>query len=339
MSLLPRLILRGTLFIASASCFTIQRKLLPHHTSVSIKYTNHLNLKRYDTFTKLYDSSSTLDTLGLVTTKLLDTAEDVFLHIQRLTTSSTSTSSSSMDSTMMTSDFWKDWNENTLSSSTTQTKPRLLVLGSGWSSHAFIKVIDTNLYRVLLVSPCNYFCFTPMIPSTSVGTIESKSIVESIRDANPSVSFLEGTVMDINLDTKIATVIMGDDRRVDTNTILLNNDDDDERTTQDDDDNTTSLLAIHKRQDDNTIEVPFDTLIYGIGVGSISSTTITRTPGLSSQNVYFLKTVLDAKKLRTGVIDLLEQASRPNVSEEEQRRLLTFVIVGGRYIRYAYNKH
>jgi len=145
--------------------------------------------------------------------------------------------------------------------------------------------------------------------------------------------------MDINLDTKIANVIMGDDRRIDTNTILLKNDDDDKRTTQDDDDNTTSLLAIHKRQDDNTIEVPFDTLIYGIGVGSISSTTITRTPGLSSQNVYFLKTVLDAKKLRTGVIDLLEQASRPNVSEEEQRRLLTFVIVGGRYIRYAYNKH
>lgn len=54
-----------------------------------------------------------------------------------------------------------------------------------------------------------------------------------------------------------------------------------------------------------------------------------RTPGLSKENVYFLKTVNDARRLRSAVIDVLEKASQPNLTEDERKRMLTFVIVGG----------
>jgi NADH:ubiquinone reductase (non-electrogenic) len=43
---------------------------------------------------------------------------------------------------------------------------------AGWAAHSTIKVIDTDTYDVVVVSPRNHFIFTPMLPSTAVGTIE-----------------------------------------------------------------------------------------------------------------------------------------------------------------------
>ncbi len=39
---------------------------------------------------------------------------------------------------------------------------------------AVVQVIDTDLYDVVLVSPRNHFLFTPMLPSTAVGTVEPR---------------------------------------------------------------------------------------------------------------------------------------------------------------------
>lgn len=91
-------------------------------------------------------------------------------------------------------------------------KPVILVLGSGWAAHAFIKachptrdqprdhtnalgeslrttpgcfadgralacaprrsqIIDDDAFDVIVVSPRNHFIFTPMLPSTAVGTV------------------------------------------------------------------------------------------------------------------------------------------------------------------------
>ena len=62
----------------------------------------------------------------------------------------------------------------------------LVVLGSGWASHALIKVVDANKYRVVVVSPRNHFVFTPMLASAAVGTVEYRSMTESVaRGANP----------------------------------------------------------------------------------------------------------------------------------------------------------
>ena len=59
----------------------------------------------------------------------------------------------------------------------------LVVLGSGWASHALIKVVDANKYRVVVVSPRNHFVFTPMLASAAVGTVEYRSMT-SIAPSN-----------------------------------------------------------------------------------------------------------------------------------------------------------
>lgn len=61
-------------------------------------------------------------------------------------------------------------------------KKNLLVLGSGFGAFSVLKEIDTNLYNVKIISPRNHFLFTCLLPSTTVGTIEFRSIIEPIRN-------------------------------------------------------------------------------------------------------------------------------------------------------------
>ena len=42
-------------------------------------------------------------------------------------------------------------------------KERIVILGTGWGAVSFLKGIDTNLYDVTVISPRNYFLFTPML--------------------------------------------------------------------------------------------------------------------------------------------------------------------------------
>ena len=60
-------------------------------------------------------------------------------------------------------------------------RKKVVVLGTGWGAVAFIKGLDLTQYDVTIVSPRNYFTYTPLLPSATVGTVESRSIVESIR--------------------------------------------------------------------------------------------------------------------------------------------------------------
>ena len=61
-------------------------------------------------------------------------------------------------------------------------KEKVVVLGTGWGAAAFLKGIDTSLYDVTVISPRNYFVFTPMLAGASVGTVDYRSITEPIRE-------------------------------------------------------------------------------------------------------------------------------------------------------------
>ncbi len=61
-------------------------------------------------------------------------------------------------------------------------KKKLVVLGSGFGAFSCLKEIDTDYYDVKIVSPRNHFLYTPLLASTTVGTIEFRSIIEPIRN-------------------------------------------------------------------------------------------------------------------------------------------------------------
>lgn len=61
------------------------------------------------------------------------------------------------------------------------SKKTVVVLGSGWAATSFLKTLDTDEYNVVVVSPHNYFLFTPLLPSCAVGTVSLRSIIQPIR--------------------------------------------------------------------------------------------------------------------------------------------------------------
>lgn len=185
-------------------------------------------------------------------------------------------------------------------------KKTIVVLGSGWASTSFLKDIDTDDYNVVVVSPRNYFLFTPLLPATTVGTVDVRSLIEPTRfiarHKSRTVKVVEAECTDIDPESKIITVADNSD----------------------------------VKGQNSVSTIPYDYLI--IGVGAMSATF-----GIKGVEEYgcFLKEVWDAQKIRTKVMDCIETAAFPNQSPEEIDRLLHMVVVGGgpTGIEYAAELH
>jgi len=176
-------------------------------------------------------------------------------------------------------------------------RPTVVVLGSGWGAHAFMKIADTYLVRVIVVSPSNHFVFTPMLASAAVGTVEYRSMTEAVRAANPMIEeYVEGKATGVDVEKK-------------TITVKLN-----------------SFLEEIAEGESPTIEIPYDTLLVSVGT-KVNDKIV---PG-AKKHALRLKSCDDARQLRTAVGESFEYASRPDVKDktEERRRRITFMIVGG----------
>lgn len=80
--------------------------------------------------------------------------------------------------------------------------PRLVVLGTGFGAFNLVKHLG-NAYDITVVSPRNHFLFTPLVPSTTVGTIEFRSIIEPIRHAREAIRFYHAEAVDLNVAERI----------------------------------------------------------------------------------------------------------------------------------------
>ncbi|KAE8696614.1 External alternative NAD(P)H-ubiquinone oxidoreductase B1 [Hibiscus syriacus] len=174
-------------------------------------------------------------------------------------------------------------------------KKRVVVLGTGWAGISFLKDLDVSAYDVQVVSPRNYFAFTPLLPSVTCGTVEARSIVEPVRNMikkrNGEIRFWEAECMKI-------------------------------------DDANKKLLCRHTSENNlvgnDEFSLDYDYLVIAVG----AQVNTFNTPGVL-ENCHFLKEVEDAQKIRRSVIDCFEKAVLPGLTEEERRINLHFVIVGG----------
>lgn len=171
------------------------------------------------------------------------------------------------------------------------TKPVVLVLGSGWGAHSLIKVVDTDLYDVVVVSPRNHFVFTPMLPSTAVGTVEFRSLLEPMRISNPCVTYLEAACDALDTERRVAVC-------------------------------TSAFSYDDGRRP--TFEVQYDTCVVAVGEQPATF----GVPGVT-ENCFFMKEVTDCVALRRKIGEMFELSALPGASEEERRANLHFVVVGG----------
>lgn len=91
-------------------------------------------------------------------------------------------------------------------------KPKLVILGSGWGSVALLKTLNPDDYHVTVVSPVNYFLFTPMLPSATVGTLELRSLVEPVRRIVQRVRghFLRAEAVEVEFSERLLEVAQTD---------------------------------------------------------------------------------------------------------------------------------
>jgi len=82
-------------------------------------------------------------------------------------------------------------------------KPSLTVLGTGFGAFNLVKNLSAD-YAITVISPRNHFLFTPLLPSTTVGTIEFRSIIEPIRHAREDIRFFHASAESI--DTVARTI-------------------------------------------------------------------------------------------------------------------------------------
>jgi hypothetical protein len=97
--------------------------------------------------------------------------EDMGTSYARLTESKLSYGGLVMDRV---GDFFGDMSGS--KSGPVAVKKKLTILGTGWAAHSIIKTIDADTYDVTIISPRNYFVFTPMLAGASTGVVEMRSI-------------------------------------------------------------------------------------------------------------------------------------------------------------------
>jgi NADH:ubiquinone reductase (non-electrogenic) len=83
-------------------------------------------------------------------------------------------------------------------------KRKVIILGSGFASFSFIKTVSLVHYDITVISERNHFLFTPLLPSTTVGTIEFRSIIEPIRTARKNLTFVQARC--IHIDPAVKTL-------------------------------------------------------------------------------------------------------------------------------------
>ncbi|KAL2800050.1 hypothetical protein BJX66DRAFT_212515 [Aspergillus keveii] len=169
-------------------------------------------------------------------------------------------------------------------------KPRLVILGTGWGSVALLKQLNPGDYHVTVVSPTNYFLFTPMLPSATVGTLGLRSLVEPVRRIVQRVNghFIKGEAVDVEFSEKLV-----------------------------------EITQVDSKGEKQQFYLPYDKLVIGVGC-------VTNPHGVKGlENCHFLKSIDDARKIKNQVLDNMELACLPTTSDEERKRLLSFVVCGG----------
>lgn len=149
--------------------------------------------------------------------------------------------------------------------------------------------------------------FTPLLASTATGTLEFRSISEPIRYTCPHIHFQRGKCQTIDPANKSITV----------------------RAERPWAPNSTSAAAdqgvdLPSPPDSLEMEIEYDALVIAVGARN----TTFGVKGVA-EHALFLKELSDARAIRRTIIRNFERASFIATSDEDRKRLLSFVVVGG----------
>ena len=157
-----------------------------------------------------------------------------------------------------------------------------------WAGFVLSRQLDKKKFQPVVVSPRPYFVFTPLLASTAVGTLEFRTTLESVRARRAGVEFFQGWADDVNFDQKKVLIEDATVRRpLQLSGKAFH---------------AASLEAADHSQRSKkrgqVFHLNYDKLV--IAVGCYSQTF--GTPGVK-ENAFFLKDVVDARKIRKRILE------------------------------------
>ncbi|GAW80214.1 type II NADH:ubiquinone oxidoreductase [Plasmodium gonderi] len=168
-------------------------------------------------------------------------------------------------------------------------KDKIVILGSGWGGIHFLLNIDFRKYDITLISPRNYFTFTPLLPCLCSGTLSTNACTEKVskflKKNGLSGSYLQLECTDIEPTEKFITC---------------------------------------KDNNNKEVKIEYDYLIISVG----AKTNSFNIKGVDKY-AFFVKDIQGVLQIREKFLKILETCSMSNFSDEEIRKLLHVVVVGG----------
>ncbi|KAK5175885.1 uncharacterized protein LTR77_001025 [Saxophila tyrrhenica] len=187
------------------------------------------------------------------------------------------------------------------------SRTSIVIVGTGWAGYTISQKLDDKKFDITVISPEETSPYTPLLASAACGLFDFSLAEEPIRHKSKNISYYKARVQSVDFDSKTCKC----------------------RAACDVDGGST-----------REFDVSYDRLILAPGYATARSraclklinrscvTNTFRTPG-ADEHAFFVRNVADAKRVQHRLMQLLELASIPGLTDQEQRDLLHIVIVGG----------
>ncbi|KAG0650022.1 putative NADH dehydrogenase [Hyphodiscus hymeniophilus] len=172
-----------------------------------------------------------------------------------------------------------------------KSKQSIVIIGSGWAGSTLSGSLDETRYSITVISPETTTPYTPLLASAACGLYDFSLVETPIRRTGKKLKFIKAVVKDIDFKTKTL--------------------------------HCTPAFPDKGSLPVGTFELGYDIVV--IAPGCVNQTF--GTPGVA-ENAFFLRTVKDAMSVAEKVRNCFEKASIPGLTDQQQRELLHFVIVG-----------
>lgn len=195
-------------------------------------------------------------------------------------------------------------------------KIRIVVLGSGWGAASFVKHLDSALfgdegdYELVIVSPRDYFVYTPLLPAVASGAVDADSITTRMVDiARGKGTFAKAAAVGIDVDRRIVTC-----ERKGVQKFVVPSECE-----------GAGECQIHEREHTYTFDIGYDILVGAVG----AQTATFGIPGVA-EHCISVRNADDSERLREKFARSLRLACvHDGPNNAEARRHMNVVVIGG----------
>jgi len=171
------------------------------------------------------------------------------------------------------------------------SKPTVAIIGSGWAGFTLSQQLSLAKYQVKVISPIRTIQYTPLLASAACGLFNFRLAEEPVRRRSRTpVQYHKAFAEEIDLDNRVIRC-------------------------------RPSVEDLERTKD---FEVKYDKIVIAPGCGNQTF----GTQG-ADKHALFLKTTSDARIIQQRILEMLDAASLPGISEDQQRDILNIRIVGG----------